>query len=68
MTIVGLELHQDGSRALLVFDPSFFPSPGIRDLVGAKRIGSKANVDALLKLHRRGTAYLAKYKEYELLL
>jgi len=67
MTIIGLELYKDGSRGLLVFDPSFSPSPGIRDLVGAKRIGSKANIWALLKLHRRGTQYLGKYKEFELL-
>ena len=67
MTIVGLEVYQDGNRALLVFDPSFSPSPGIRDLVGAKRISSKIDGTPLMKLHRRGAQYLKKYKEFELL-
>jgi len=67
MTIVGLELHTNGSRSLLVFDPSYSPCPGIRDLVGVTKIGSKVNVHALLKLHRRGDNYLFKYREFELL-
>ncbi|RPB19709.1 DUF1671-domain-containing protein [Terfezia boudieri ATCC MYA-4762] len=67
MTIVGLELHTNGSRSLLVFDPSYSPCPGIRDLVGVSKIGSKANVHALLRLHRRGDNYLYKYREFELL-
>lgn len=67
MTIVGLELHTNGSRSLLVFDPSYSPCPGIRDLVGVTKIGSKANMHALLRLHRRGDNYLYKYREFELL-
>lgn len=67
MTIVGLELHTNGSRSLLVFDPSYSPCPGIRDLVGVSKIGSRANVHALLRLHRRGDSYLYKYREFELL-
>lgn len=67
MTIVGLEHYTNGSRSLLVFDPSYSPCPGIRDLVGVKKIGSKANIRALLQLHRRGTNYLHKYREFELL-
>ncbi|KAF8457980.1 hypothetical protein BGX38DRAFT_1154818 [Terfezia claveryi] len=49
------------------FDPSYSPCPGIRDLVGVSKIGSKANVHALLRLHRRGDNYLYKYREFELL-
>ena len=67
MTIIGLEKYTNGARSLLVFDPSYSPCPGIRDLVGMKRIGSRANIRALLQLHRRGTPYLYKYPEFELL-
>jgi hypothetical protein len=65
MTIVGLEKWRDGSRSLLVFDPFFSPSEMIRNLAGARRLGSRVRPEVLLKVYRRKMNYLAKYKEFE---
>ena len=67
MTIIGLEFHNNGSKNILVFDPSFSPSPGIKKLIDAKHISSKLDIKPLMKLHRRGEPYLAKYTEFEIL-
>lgn len=65
LTIVGLEVRKSGSRNLLVFDPSFQPSPGIQRLIGAKF--RAAAPEKLLKAYRRGDRYLGKHSTFELL-
>ncbi|KAI4262785.1 MAG: hypothetical protein L6R42_002048 [Xanthoria sp. 1 TBL-2021] len=65
LTIVGLEVRKSGSRNLLVFDPSFKPSPGIQRLIGAKF--RAAAPEKLLKAYRRGDRYLGKHSSFELL-
>ncbi|KAL8802123.1 MAG: hypothetical protein Q9200_006692 [Gallowayella weberi] len=65
LTIVGLEVRKSGSRNLLVFDPSFKPSPGIQRLIGARF--RSASPEKLLKAYRRGDSYLGKHSSFELL-
>ncbi|KAL8707849.1 MAG: hypothetical protein Q9220_007203 [cf. Caloplaca sp. 1 TL-2023] len=65
LTVVGLEVRRNGSRNLLVFDPSFKPSPGIRRLVGSTFRTS--DPEKLLKAYRRGDGYLGKHSNFELL-
>ncbi|KAL8640568.1 MAG: hypothetical protein Q9228_002520 [Teloschistes exilis] len=65
LTIIGMEIRSSGSRNLLVFDPSFKPSPGIQ-----RSIGNKIRTSApekLLKAYRRGDHYLSKHSTFELL-
>ncbi|KAL8945126.1 MAG: hypothetical protein Q9211_000338 [Gyalolechia sp. 1 TL-2023] len=65
LTIVGLEIRKSGSRNLLVFDPSFKPSPGIERLVGSTF--RAAAPEKLLKAYRRGDSYLSKHSSFEIL-
>ncbi|KAK4569953.1 hypothetical protein LTR86_002923 [Recurvomyces mirabilis] len=65
MTIVGLERRTDGSRSLLVFDPSFETSAGMLSLVAGRR--SRAELDTLLRAHRKTDQSLAKWEEFEIL-
>jgi zinc finger-containing ubiquitin peptidase 1 len=65
MTIIGFEVRKDGAANLLVFDPSFKTSPAIRKAIGNSiRTQTPAK---LLKIYRRGLAYLHKYQEFEIL-
>jgi hypothetical protein len=65
MTIIGFEQLIDGTKNLLVFDPVFHDSSKVTKLVGHTFIHkSPGNV---LKAYRRGTRYLKKYHEFELL-
>ncbi|KAK3308660.1 peptidase family C78-domain-containing protein [Chaetomium strumarium] len=65
MTIIGLEKLKNGSKQLLVFDPSFHDSSSILRLVGKKFVHPLP--DLPLKLYRRGNRYLRAYREFELL-
>lgn len=65
LTIVGLEIRKSGSRNLLVFDPSFKPSPGIQRLIGSKF--RAVTPEKLLKAYRRGDSYLSKHSSFEIL-
>ncbi|EEP79190.1 predicted protein [Uncinocarpus reesii 1704] len=65
LTIVGFELRKDGSTNLLVFDPMFKTSPAIQRLIGTRV--SCPNPERILRAHRRGTHYLRRYKEFEIL-
>ncbi|KAL8909642.1 MAG: hypothetical protein Q9207_000140 [Kuettlingeria erythrocarpa] len=65
LTIVGLESRKSGSRNLLVFDPSFKPSPGIQRLIGSTFTALAP--EKLLKAYRRGDNYLSKHSSFELL-
>lgn len=69
MTIVGFQKSTDGSRELLVFDPMFHDSPQVLRLVGAgggETVSVKKAQD-LLKAYRRGSKYLRRYGEFEVL-
>ncbi|KAL8976058.1 MAG: hypothetical protein Q9177_006925, partial [Variospora cf. flavescens] len=63
LTIIGMELRNSGSRNLLVFDPSFKPSPGIQRLIGSRFRASAP--EKLLKAYRRGDGYLSKHASFE---
>ncbi|KAK0813749.1 hypothetical protein LTR02_001405 [Friedmanniomyces endolithicus] len=63
MTIVGLQRNRDGSRELLVFDPSFETSAAMRTLLSGKR--SRAQLENLLKPYRRSDQSLARWEEFE---
>ncbi|GAB7357242.1 hypothetical protein MBLNU459_g8221t2 [Dothideomycetes sp. NU459] len=70
LTIVGLERHKNGSRYLLVLDPSFGPSHGVQQLAMTKKLPSSWNdstAQKLLKPYRRGRTQLSKYAEFETL-
>ncbi|OJJ41297.1 hypothetical protein ASPWEDRAFT_34819 [Aspergillus wentii DTO 134E9] len=65
LTIIGFEIRGNGSGNLLVFDPMFKTSPAIKRLVGTN--AKSSDPARLLKAHRRGAAYLQKYKVFEIL-
>ncbi|TKA68457.1 hypothetical protein B0A55_07719 [Friedmanniomyces simplex] len=64
MTIVGLQRSKDGSRELLLFDPSFETSVAMRALLAGKR--SRAHLENLLKPYRRSDQSLARWEEFEI--
>ena len=66
MTIVGLEVKKSGAVNLVVFDPMFNPSPAIKRLLGSSSFRA-SNPERLLKAHRRGESYLARYRDFEIL-
>ena len=64
LTIVGLEIHKDGSRNLLVFDPMYVVSKEMRRFRdGATR--HPKSVGMLLKMYRRSEKTLDHYCEFE---
>lgn len=63
MTIIGFEITKKGTANLLVFDPMFKTSPAIRRL--AQHYATPSDLGRILKAHRRGTSYLQKYKDFE---
>ncbi|KAK1770663.1 DUF1671-domain-containing protein [Phialemonium atrogriseum] len=65
MTIVGFEKEKNGSKNLLVFDPMFCDASGIVKLVGKKF--EHRFPDMALKPYRRGSKYLKKFREFEVL-
>ena len=65
LTIVGIEKRTDGSRELLVFDPMFQDSISLTKYID--RVFKHKSPDVALKLYRRGSKYLRKYSEFELL-
>ncbi|KAF2731227.1 DUF1671-domain-containing protein [Polyplosphaeria fusca] len=66
LTIVGLECHKNGSRNLMVFDPSFTTSPGIHQLLGRRNL--RTSRPGLLTPYRRSEDVLVRYKSYEILM
>ena len=65
MTIIGLERQKGGEKNLLVFDPMFHDSKAVLKLVGTQfeaRFPDKA-----LSSYRRGSKYLKRYREFEIL-
>ncbi|KAL9595811.1 MAG: hypothetical protein Q9219_006226 [cf. Caloplaca sp. 3 TL-2023] len=65
LTVVGLEIRKSGNRNLLVFDPSFKPSPMMQRLIGLRF--RAAAPEKLLKAYRRGNRYLSKHSNFEVL-
>ncbi|KAG7289011.1 hypothetical protein NEMBOFW57_005372 [Staphylotrichum longicolle] len=65
LTIIGFEKLKNGSKQLLVFDPSFHDSSYIVRLVGQTFVHPMP--DLALKPYRRGNRYLKAYREFELL-
>ena len=66
MTIVGLEVKRSGAVNLVVFDPMFNPSPGVKRLLGSNSF-KVSDPGSLLKAHRRGEMYLGRYRDFEIL-
>lgn len=65
LTIVGFERQKHGLANLLVFDPMFRDPPALARLIG-QRFKHKS-ADESLKPYRRGSKYLRRYREFELL-
>jgi len=65
MTIIGFERKRDGSKNLIVFDPMFHDAQNITKLIGTS-FKAKNPADHM-RAYRRGTKYLRKYNEFELL-
>lgn len=65
LTIIGFEKLKNGTKQLIVFDPSFHDSSYIVRLVG--RTVTHPMPDLALKPYRRGNRYLRAYKEFEIL-
>jgi len=66
MTVVGLERKKEGSRSLLLYDPSFATLDAMKRLAAGLR--STAAPEALLKPYRRSDRSLARFDEFELIL
>jgi hypothetical protein len=66
MTIVGFEKKLDGSKNLICFDPMFHDALTVLKLVGNDKFKHKSPED-VLRAYRRGTKYLKKYNEFEVL-
>ena len=65
MTIVGLERNHDGTRNLLLFDPSFATSGPMHRLVANKKATS--SLDAMLRPYRRSELGLTRWEEFEVI-
>jgi zinc finger-containing ubiquitin peptidase 1 len=65
MTIIGFEKLRSGAKTLLVFDPMFHDATNIIKLIGRKF--EYTFPDMALKSYRRGSKYLRRYREFEVL-
>jgi hypothetical protein len=69
MTIVGFEHFEDGSRNLLVFDPSFAPATALRAML--KNVpsvkASRSKAGNLLETYRCSSVQLDRYDAFEVL-
>lgn len=65
MTIIGIEKQKVGGMNLLVFDPMFRDSSVITERRGQKFVYK--HPDHALRAYRRGSKYLRRYREFELL-
>ncbi|KAK0392164.1 hypothetical protein NLU13_1662 [Sarocladium strictum] len=68
MTIVGVEIKQDGVQSLLVFNPAHRDASVLKALVGATGRRLPTTTSRLLRPYRCTFKYLSKYTEFELLL
>jgi hypothetical protein len=67
LTIIGFEKRKNGETNLLVFCPSSRDSSVIRDFVDREVRLSAAEADRALDPYRRGSKYLRKFGEFEVL-
>lgn len=71
LTIVGLEILEDGDRTLLVFDPSFGPSRALRELAqDAKAIRINTRdfaIERHMKIYRKESEKLKRHQAFEIL-
>lgn len=65
MTVIGFERQRNGAKNLIIFDPMFHDASNILKLVGRKFEYTFA--DTALKPYRRGSKYLRRYREFEVL-
>ncbi|KAF4412239.1 Ubiquitin carboxyl-terminal hydrolase ZUFSP [Colletotrichum fructicola Nara gc5] len=65
LTIVGFERQKNGPSNLLVFDPMFRDPPALAQLIG--QTFKHRSADESLKPYRRGSKYLRRYREFEIL-
>ncbi|KAL1842500.1 hypothetical protein VTJ49DRAFT_5106 [Mycothermus thermophilus] len=65
LTIVGFERLKNGSKQLLVFDPSYHVSSNLVALSG--KTFTHPHPDFALRSFRRGSRYLRRFKEFEIL-
>jgi hypothetical protein len=67
---VGFERRRDGTCNLLVYDPIFRPSPGIKAIADRGGRGNRRYTKGaeLLKAHRRSDRALGRYPAFELLM
>ena len=65
MTIVGLERKRDGSRNLIMFDPSFATSAPMGRLLAGRQ--AHALPETLLKPYRRSDHGLSRWEEFEII-
>lgn len=63
--MIGFERLKNGSKNLIVFDPSFHDSSSILRLVGKTFV--HPTPDLALRPYRRGNKYLRMYREFEVL-
>lgn len=64
-TIIGIEKKTSGAINLIVFDPMFHDNEKVIKSIGLK---TKFKYPAdLLRAYRRGSAYLKKFREFEIL-
>lgn len=64
MTCVGLEKNKDGTRTLLVFDPSWFTTEAMGRVIEGKSV--KSPPESLLKPYRRNEVSLGRFSDFEL--
>lgn len=68
MTITGLEVLKDGTRNLLVFNPSFGPTSRMRSLLDgtSRRSVSSRSAERMMQIYRRSPEQLARYEDFEI--
>ena len=67
MTVVGIEVRTDGTRSLLVFDPAFPPTQGVRCAAAADYAPVARPSGRLVEPYRRGRRQLNRYSAFETL-
>ena len=67
LTIIGIELHANGQRDLLVLDPGYIPSPRMIRSAQAAENGTGFDKRFSLTPYRKGRWQLGGYKQFETL-
>lgn len=67
MTIIGLERDKSGARNLIVFDPMFHDASTITKHIGKEVHPHPLAASMALTPYRRGSKYLGKYRQFEVI-